>query len=289
MPTSPKTTDETPLAPSATPDVPGPMPANARAAAAVPPGQKPLVDGPDAAAGPDQHHAEPSHPGVPLAPPGIVPESDVRVHSPAAAAPLPGHGQVNEGLGDLPAWYGDARLVALVRDPSTLYVYWDFSPQQVEQAFAGLGAARSVLKLLNSRSNSPDLVIELEVHLETRGWYVRDLPSGVDLRAELWAVGERGVRMLRAARPVRLPPAVPSDQLEAFYLRLQLDQPLPHDRVSTGRPLSYVGAAPAGWERRIEPRSFTGSSFGGPYGSSPGGRVPWSNTHLVPNLDEGEP
>src|SRR5205823_1208732 len=140
------------LSPSASQDVPGPMPATERAGAAVPPGQKPPVrverDGHDH----DQHHDEPRHPGVPLSPPGIVPESDVRVHSPASAAPQPSHGHVNEGLGELPWGYGDGRLVALVRDPATLFVYWDFSPQQVEQAFAGLGAARAVLKLLDART-----------------------------------------------------------------------------------------------------------------------------------------
>src|ERR1700719_655548 len=33
----------------------------------------------------NRHRETPAHPGVPLAPPGIVPESDVRTHSPAAA------------------------------------------------------------------------------------------------------------------------------------------------------------------------------------------------------------
>ncbi|HYY53077.1 MAG TPA: DUF4912 domain-containing protein [Myxococcales bacterium] len=233
----------------------------------------------------DQHHrGEPSHPGVPLAPPGIVPESDVRVHTPAAAAPQPEHGHVNEGLGELPWAYGDARLVGLIRDPSTLFVYWDFSFQQIEQAFMGLGPARAVLKLWNGRNGSGELVRETEVHLDARGWYVRDLPAGVELRPELWAVGERGARLMRAARPIRLPPSIPSDQLETFYLRLVLDQSIATG-ISAGRALNYGGAAPAGWERRLQPRPFSGSSVGGPFGSSPGGKLPWSATHVVPNLD----
>src|SRR4029077_15532905 len=122
----------------------------------------------------DQHPGEPMHPGVPLAPPGIVPESDVRVHAPAAAKPPPEQGRVNEGLGELPWAYGDARLVGLVRDPTTLFVYWDFSPQQIDQAFAGLGPAKSVVRLWNTRSaNGGELVRESEVHLDARGWYVR--------------------------------------------------------------------------------------------------------------------
>ena len=286
MAKSPKTSEDRPLAPSATPDVPGPMPATPRAAV-VPP-----LNGANgiAAAAPreqqparDQHPGSPTHPGVPLAPPGIVPESDVRVHTPSAAAPQREHGIVNEGLGELPWAYGDARLVSLVRDPTTLFVYWDFSPQQIEQAFAGLGRARAVLKLWNARSGNGELVREAEVHLDARGWYVRDLPTGAELRGELWAVGERGTRLIRAARPVRLPPGTPSDQLEAFYLRLPLHQSIASG-IPAGRPLNYGGAAPSGWERRLQPRSFSGSSLGGPFGSSPPGKLPWSMTHLLPDV-----
>lgn len=277
MTNSPTSIDDgAPLAPSDTPDVPGPMPATAKAAAAVPPGQK----APALPAG-DQHRGEPAHPGVPLAPPGIVPESDVRVHTPSAAAPQPAHGHINEGLGELPWGYGDGRLVGMVRDPATLFVYWDFSPQQIEQAFLGLGPSRAVLKLWSARNGAGELVREQEVHLEARGWYVRDLPPANELRVEVWAVGEKGARMLRAARPVKLPPASPSDVLAAFYLSLALDRPLPQRGVSAGRPLNYGGAAPAGWERRLQPRAFGGSSFGGPFGSSPGAQLPW-------NIPDGE-
>ena len=267
MPTSPKSPDTELLAPSATPDVPGPMPATAKALSVL-----------------DQHRAEPSHPGVPLAPPGIAPESDVRVHSPSSAAPQRSHGHVNEGLGELPWAYGDARLVSLVRDPATLFVYWDFSRQQIEQAFSGLGAARAQLKLFTTRAGANELVRDTEVHLEARAWYVRELPPGTELRAELWAVGEKGARILRAARPVKLPAATPSDQLETFYLRLPLEHSL-RDGIHTGHPLNYGGAAPAGWERRVQPRSF-GESSQGPLGSSSGARLPWSMTHLMlPDLD----
>ena len=100
MPNSPKSDPGAPLVPSATADVPGPMPATRKAAVLPPAAQQ------QNGHGGDQHRGEPSHPGVPLAPPGIAPESDVRVHTPSAAAPLPAHGHVNEGLGDLPWCYG---------------------------------------------------------------------------------------------------------------------------------------------------------------------------------------
>src|SRR5438105_15124116 len=197
-----------------------------------------------AAAAPENghlHHELPAHPGVPLAPPGIVPESDVRTHSPAAAIPPKEHGYVEE-LGELPWTYGDGRLVALIRDPQTIYVYWDLSQQQIEQAFGGLGTARASLKLWNARGN--DLVREVEVHLDSRGWYVRELPSALELRIELWALGERGARMLRAARPIKLPPSMPSDVLDEVYATLPLGSALRGDPVIGGRPLAGESGAP---------------------------------------------
>ena len=267
MPTRTKPTDDEPLAAS--------TPASAAGQAAATDPAPPL----------DLHRGEPAHPGVPLAPPGIAPESDVRVHSPSSAMPQPSHGHVNEGLGELPWAYGDARLVSMVRDPTTLFIYWDFSRQQVDQAFSGLGNARALLKLFTARGGGSELVRDTEVHLDARGWYVRDLPPGTELRAELWAVGEKGARMLRAARPVKLPAQTPSDQLETFYLRLPLDHSL-RDGIHAGRPLQYGGAAPSGWERRVQPRAAESSQ--GPLGTNSGARLPWSMTHLMlPDL-EGE-
>jgi len=220
------------------------------------------------------HKERPTHPGVPLAPPGIAPESDVRTHSPSAAVP-PRDDAVVEELGELPWSYGDGRLVCLVRDPSTVYVYWDLSQQQIEQAFGGLGSARASLRIFNAARG--DMIRSVEVHLEARGWYVRELPSAMELRVELWAEGEKGARLLRAARPVRLPPAQPSDILEEFYATLPLGHALRGDPITGGRPLAWKsGGAPPGWERRMQPRWQFTSSRSGAGGQKTG--LPWSGT-----------
>jgi hypothetical protein len=214
------------------------------------------------------HHEIPTHPGVPLAPPGIVPESDVRTHSPAAAAPQKEHGAVEE-LGELPRGYADGRLVALIRDPHTVFVYWDLSQQQIEQAFGGLGPARAALRFFNPRGG--ELVREVEVHLDSRGWYVRELPSALEVRVELWAQGEKGARLLRAARPIKLPPSRPSDVLDEFYATVPLGSPLRgSEPVSGGRPLAWkAGGAPIGWERRMQPRHPASSRSGAPRSGEP--------------------
>jgi hypothetical protein len=228
----------------------------------------------------DKHKERPSHPGVPLAPPGIVPESDVRTHSPAAAQPPPTDAYAEE-LGELPSTYGDGRLVCLVRDPATVYVYWDLSQQQIEQAFGGLGTARARLRIFSAHRG--DVVRNVEVHLEARGWYVRELPSALELRVELWAEGEKGARLLRAARPVKLPPSQPSDVLEEFYATLPLGQALRGDPITGGRPLAWKsGSAPPGWERRMQPRWASSSRAAGQ------SAMPWSGTVQRPPDSQGE-
>ncbi len=205
---------------------------------------------------------QPSHPGAALSPEGIAPESDVRTHSPGAAAPSGGGASDDLGaLGELPKGYGDGRLVCLVRDPSCAYIYWDLSQQQIEQAFGGLGAASAALKLWSLKG---ELVREVEVHLESRGWYVRDLAPGSELRVELWALGEHGARLLRAARPLRLPPSTPSDDLNLEYLEVpawqQLGGPRQDKRVHAPGAASLATAA-----EPIEPSHV--------------GALPWSGTH----------
>jgi hypothetical protein len=208
---------------------------------------------------------QPSHPGAALSPEGIVPESDVRTHSPGAAAPSGGNASGDPGgpgeLGELPKGYGDGRLVCLVRDPSCAYIYWDLSQQQIEQAFGGLGAARAALKLWSLKG---DLVREVEVHLEARGWYVRDLVPGAELRVELWALGEHGARLLRAARPLRLPPAVPSDDLNLEYLEVPAWQQLGGLRT----------------EKRVHaPAASSLATAAEPLEPVHQGALPWSGTH----------
>ena len=111
---------------------------------------------------------------------------------------------------------------------------------------------------------------------------MRELPSALELRIELWALGERGARMLRAARPIKLPPAQPSDVLDEVYATLPLGSPLRGDPVAGGRPLAWKsGAAPPGWERRMQPRYATTSRTANV--------LPWSGTVQIPTKRSGWP
>ena len=202
----------------------------------------------------------PALPGVSLSPPEVIAESDVRTHSPAAAQPTHHLGIWAEELGELPWSYGDGRLVALLRDPRTVYVYWDLSDQQVEQAFANLGPARAALKLWSSAQDG-EFLREVDVHLDARGWYVRDLPPGVELRVELWALGERGSRMIRAARPVRLPQAETSTVWDEIYVTLPLGRRLGRgESLTSGQPLQWRAGQSAPEAPAPVAPAFLGSS-----------------------------
>ena len=185
----------------------------------------------------------PARPGVPLAPTGIAAESDVRTHSPGAAA-APDNPEEPPGweehLGLLPLRYGDDRLVCLPRDPHCAFVYWDLSAQLVAQAFDGLLPARAVLKLFQL---SGQLLREVVIDLGMRGYYLRELPAGAEFRVELWASGPNGARLLRSARPVWLPPAIPSDLLDETYLTIPLQSPLSASNLAGGRAQAWRSAA----------------------------------------------
>src|SRR5262249_42223593 len=55
--------------------------------------------------------------------------------------------RMEDGLGELPTGYEDDSLRALARDPSTLFVSWDFHPRTLERAAADMKSPRVVLRL----------------------------------------------------------------------------------------------------------------------------------------------
>ena len=76
--------------------------------------------------------------------------------------------------------HGD-RLVAMVRDPYWLHVYWELSRQSVERARAALGqfwhSARPTLRLLElcrdgTTSHVRKLVRDIEIHGSVNNWYI---------------------------------------------------------------------------------------------------------------------
>jgi len=134
----------------------------------------------------------------------------------------------DEGLGELPWTYGDDLLVALPRDPRTLFVYWDQAPTTVETAFAGIPGAKVQLWIF-ARGAQWERVRVVDVALEARGWYLHDLEPGRSYRAELHVVGSDGQNRLLPGEsvPTVLPPRGPSPIVDDRFATLPWEVALP--------------------------------------------------------------
>jgi hypothetical protein len=134
----------------------------------------------------------------------------------------------DEGLGELPWTYGDDLLVALPRDPRTLFVYWDQSRATVDAAFDGLPGPRVQLWVF-ARGAGWERVRVVDVSLEARGWYVHDLEPGRAYRAELHVLGTDGQDRLLPGESVitALPPQGPSPVVDDRFATLPWGVPLP--------------------------------------------------------------
>jgi hypothetical protein len=188
----------------------------------------------------------------------------------------------DEGLGELPWTYGDDLLVALPRDPQTLFVYWDQARSTIDAAFAGAPGAKVQLWIF-ARGDQWDRVRVIDVALEARGWYVHDLEPGRRYRAELHVLGRDGQDRLLPGPSIgaALPPLGPSPLIDDRFATLPWDVPLPKliGPGVPGGPFSEEARALlarlSGWDRFGHSRSGSGptSPAGGPSSSSrPPGR-----------------
>lgn len=139
------------------------------------------------------------------------------------APPAPGW---DELLGELPWSYGDDALVALPREPRTLFVYWDFAATTVSDAFAGMDGGRSQLWIFaRGEGGGLERVRTIEFALESRGYYVHDLEPGRVYQAEVHVVDRQG-RERRLGRPsneMALPPLGPSPLVDDRFARIPWD------------------------------------------------------------------
>jgi len=182
----------------------------------------------------------------------------------------------DEGLGELPWTYGDDLLVALPRDPRTLFVYWDHARATLDAAFANLPGAKVQLWIF-AHGAAWERVRVVEVALEARGWYVHDLEPGRPYRAELHVMGTNGQDRLLPGPSVgtALPPHGASPVIDDRYATLPWEVPLPKlmGPGVPGGPFSEEArallASLSGWNRFGTSRAdgTPGAGGGGP--SSP--------------------
>lgn len=153
-------------------------------------------------------------------------------------------------IADLPWAYDDDRLVLLVRDPRTLYAYWDFHPKTVDAARSGWPQSWAKLRLLGLGRAEPQVLRELDVDLAWKSYYLYDLEPNRDYRVELVMRGPAGEERLvgHSSNVASLPPSQPSAWVDDRFVRVGLETPLP--LVGPSGERDHEG------ERRLHQRAY---------------------------------
>jgi hypothetical protein len=168
---------------------------------------------------------------------------------------------VDEGLADLPAGYGDSRIVLMPRDPQWAYTYWDI-PNEHKEELRRQGGQQLALRIydvtdVSLEYQSPHSIQEYPSDELAREWY---LPIPVSDRDYVVDIGYRCAdgRWLVLARsaPVRVPPVYPSDWIEDHFVTLNFEEDLrsqtvfelvpPAKRMATTTTTTGVGTGTNG-------------------------------------------
>src|SRR5260370_13236652 len=199
-----------------------PRPKKGKSAAPV----RPALPLPRSAAAP----SDDSTPVAPNPPPGpaVEPLEEGFFLAPGAQTHSLGAADPFELPVDLPAAYGTQTLVALPKDPTTLFLFWDFDATTVDRVARELGAARIVLRVYDEMN----LVRERDLNLEAGHLYLRDLPRDRVYRFEVHAIGESGKSRRIAAAESPLGIGVDADA-SLRTARLSSSTPLPTLKAAT--------------------------------------------------------
>jgi len=164
---------------------------------------------------------------------------------------------VDEGLADLPAGYGESRIVLMPRDPQWAYTYWDI-PNEHKEYLRRQGGQQLALRIydvteINLEYQSPHSIQEYPCDELAREWY---LPLPVSDRDYVVDIGYRCAdgRWLVLARsaPVHVPPVYPSDWIEDYFVTVNFDEDLRGKTV-----LELVPPA-----KRMAATAATGGTYG---------------------------
>ncbi len=185
----------------------------------------------------------------------------------------------DEGLGELPWAYADDALVALPRDPKTLFLYWDHAPETVRQAWEGLDGGRAQIWVFASEPDGRWTRIRVvDFALESRSYYVHDLDPGRVYRAEIHVVDRHGREKLvpRVSNEMMLPPVGPSPIIDDRFMRILWSEPLQRLLREAHPGTPFPDDVRAQLARLSDWSRFSGRVWGGSAGGM-GGR-PFSPT-----------
>jgi hypothetical protein len=172
---------------------------------------------------------------------------------------------VDEALADLPAGYGDSRIVLLPRDPQWAYTYWDI-PNDHKEELRRQGGQTLALRIYDVTDvdldyQSPHSIQEYPADELAREWY---LPIPVSDRDYVIDVGYRtadgGWLVLARSARVHIPPIYPSDWIEDVFITVDFEEDLRaktfYELVPPSKKLATAAAATAGGGNPIYEQIF---------------------------------
>jgi uncharacterized protein len=129
---------------------------------------------------------------------------------------------------EIPQYYGDNKVVLMVRDPWTVYSYWEIKKEVEENVRAaikskGLEASKSVLRMYRASGPESDPVLDMANEFELRGWatswYIHVDETGNEWVAEVGIVCSSGEFFcLARSNRVRTPANVMSEVCDGEWM-----------------------------------------------------------------------
>lgn len=144
---------------------------------------------------------------------------------------------------ELPASYGTGKLLLLARDPHWVYAHWDLTDDQIRDANRRSATGTMTLRV---RAGSPEaaIVVDQEVHPESRNWFVHVPKGGARYVAELGYRDAKGAWTTLTTSAATLTPTEEiSDEAWVRFETLPFDVPLEKlvtlvkEAISDGSPL----------------------------------------------------
>ena len=154
-----------------------------------------------------------------------------------ASAPLSGPGQRYalgptpptehlETEGELPEAYGTRQLLLAARDPHWLYAHWDLTLDQQRQ-YNSLARDKHLALRIFVGTRTGTLATEVEVHPESRHWFVHVDGAGTQYVAELGYYRKEGTwTAVSTSSPTLTPPDNLSSDTSAEFTSIPFDLPL---------------------------------------------------------------
>lgn len=148
---------------------------------------------------------------------------------------------IDADLGDLPAGYGESRIVILPRDPQWAYVYWDV-PGEHKDALRSQGGQQLALRLHDVTDVYFDgynahSVQEFPIDELAREWYLPLPVSDRDFIVDVgYRTGDGRWLVLARSASVKVPPMYPSDWIDDRFITLPFDMDLRGKTVYTLEP-----------------------------------------------------